>query len=328
MIHYYAQDAGVLHATAGRPGVAIPPGTLWIDLMDPDPAEAAFIAQALGVEIPDREAIVEIEETSRLYQHAGTLYMNATLVSGLREQRPISSDVMFVVAPDYLVTVRYANLPFFEYLEDKFLREPETHASSEQIFLSLCGSVVDHIADRLELMQRELDEVSVAVFSEERGAAPQRKGNRADLQQVVKRLGRHNSALVKLRESLISMGRVLDYSNEWSELWLSEAGLDRSRSIERDIRSLVDYVAKMFDEIAFLLSATLGLIDIEQNSIIKVFSIAAVLFLPPTLVGTVYGMNFRSMPELDWAFGYPVALGLMVVSAILPYAWFKWKGWF
>ncbi len=145
---------------------------------------------------------------------------------------------------------------------------------------------------------------------------------------MVKRLGRHNSALVKLRESLTGMGRVVDYSNAWSELWLSEQGLDRSRSIERDIRSLVDYVAKMFDEIAFLLSATLGLIDIEQNSIIKVFSIAAVLFLPPTLVGTVYGMNFRSMPELDWAFGYPVALGLMVVSAILPYAWFKWKGWF
>ncbi|WP_044872942.1 magnesium transporter CorA family protein [Pseudomonas sp. LFM046] len=325
MIHYYAQDGGVLHATAGQPGMAIPPGTLWIDLMDPEPEEAAFIGQALGVEIPGREAIVEIEETSRLYQHTGTLYMNATLVSGLRAKRPVSSDVMFVVAPDHLVTVRYANLSFYEYLQDKFLREPETHASSEQIFLSLCGSVVDHIADLLELMQRELDEMSGEVFSDERGAAPQR--NRTDLQQVVKRLGRHNSGLVKLRESLISMARVLDYSMQWASLWLSESGLDRSRSIERDIRSLVDYVAKMFDEIAFLLSATLGLIDIEQNGIIKVFSIAAVLFLPLTLVGTVYGMNFRAMPELDWAFGYPVALGLMVVSAILPFAWFKWKGW-
>ncbi|WP_375738836.1 magnesium transporter CorA family protein [Pseudomonas boanensis] len=327
MIHYYAQTDGALHATSGQTGTAIPPGTLWIDLMDPEPEEAAFIGQALGVEIPGREAIVEIEETSRLYQHGGALYLTATLVSGIRQQRPISSDVMFVVAADHLVTVRYANLPFFEYLEDKFLREPESHGSSEQIFISLCGSVVDHMADMLELMQRDLDEMSEAVFSDDRSAASARKPGRTDLQTVVKRLGRHNSALSKLRESLMSMGRVLDYSNQWASLWLSDPGLERSRSIERDIRSLVDYVAKMFDEIAFLLSATLGLIDIEQNSIIKVFSIAAVLFLPPTLVGTVYGMNFRIMPELDWAFGYPVAVGLMVVSAILPYAWFKWKGW-
>jgi len=180
-----------------------------------------------------------------------------------------------------------------------------------------------NLADVLEELQAQLNSLSQHIFSETR----ERAQEKADLQRVIKDLGRYNSLLAKLNESLLSIGRQITYVRQAGNGWLSEAARTWLKSSERDVRSLNDYQTKMSGEIVFLLDVTLGLINIEQNSIIKVFSIAAVLFLPPTLVGTVYGMNFKAMPELDWTLGYPMALGMMVGSALLSYALFKYKGW-
>ncbi|MNN25353.1 Magnesium transport protein CorA [compost metagenome] len=187
-------------------------------------------------------------------------------------------------------------------------------------------SIVDRIADVLENVQGQLDTLSREIFAEQPSEGGKR-APKADLQQIVKHLGRSNSLLSKLNESLLSISRPLGYFRQGGNAWVSEEARLGMKSVERDVRSLGEYLSKMSSEITFLLEATLGLINIEQNSIIKVFSIAAVLFLPPTLVGTVYGMNFQHMPELLWPVGYPMALVLMVVSAILPYLWFKFKGW-
>jgi magnesium transporter len=148
-----------------------------------------------------------------------------------------------------------------------------------------------------------------------------------ELQALIRRLGRKNMTVAILRESLLSLSRLIPYVRQGAEEWLTNGSPARLKQIERDLRSLSVYEGQLSSEIVYLHEATLGLINLDQNRIIKVFSIAAVLFLPPTLVGTIYGMNFEFMPELRWDYGYVVALVLMVISAVLPYHWFKWRGW-
>ena len=233
-----------------------------------------------------------------------------------------------MLTPQWLVTVRYADLLPFRTFETRAQRGG-CKGSSDLLFVSLMDAVVDRIADVLESVQGQLDALSRDIFAENDGAPGKARAPKADLQQVVKQLGRGNSLLSKLNESLLSVSRPLAYFRQGGNgnAWVSEDARLGMKSVERDVRSLGEYLSKMSNEITFLLDATLGFINIEQNSIIKVFSIAAVLFLPPTLVGTVYGMNFQHMPELAWIAGYPLALVAMVVSAILPYLWFKYKGW-
>jgi magnesium transporter len=243
------------------------------------------------------------------------------------------------------VTVRYADPLPFRTFAAKCRRDPAAHDTSELVFLSLVENVVNHLADVLEATDAELDALSEAVFAD--GEAPgaggaavpdaaqrrwawrlaRRRAPPADLQAVVKRLGRANSLAGKLRESLLSVGRMLAFFRQGAGERLRDGARARLRTLDRDVASLADYDAQLSAEIGFLLEATFGLISLEQNTIIKVFSVAAVLFLPPTQVGTVYGMNFEHMPELGWAFGYPFALLLMVASAVAPYFWFRHRGW-
>jgi magnesium transporter len=209
---------------------------------------------------------------------------------------------------------------------------------------------VNRLADVQEMTDAELDALSDAVFADGDdaggdalgaggGAVPEATRRRwsrrlarwrappADLQTVIKRLGRANALVGKLRGSLLSIGRVLAFFRQGAGERLKDGAKARLRTLDHDVASLAEYDAQLSAEIGFLLQAAFGLIGVEQNTIIKVFSIAAVLFLPPTLVSTDYGMNFERMPELHWAFGYPFALALMVASAVAPYLWFKHRGW-
>ncbi len=242
----------------------------------------------------------------------------------LTEHRPSTEEVTFVLSEKWLITVRYADLRSFREFENRCIRQLDANRSSTQLFALMMDSLVDRIADVLEAVQGQLSSMSREIFAE---STAQTRKPKTDLQQIIKHLGRSSSLLSKLNDSLLSINRMNSYFRQGCNGWLSEPAKVLAKTVERDVRSLDEYLAKMSTEINFLLDATLGLINIEQNSIIKVFSIAAVLFLPPTLVGTVYGMNFKDMPELDWSIGYPMALGMMVVSAILPYLWFKFKNW-
>ncbi|MFV3307040.1 magnesium transporter CorA family protein [Pseudomonas sp. NY15181] len=321
MITYYTLVGDRLVRHNGNECHGMPKDTLWIDLFQPTLEEEQLLESIIAVDVPTREEMAEIEDSSRFYESNGALYMTTTVVGGIREHKPSTSEVTCVLTPHWLVTVRYTDLLAFRTFEARTQRGG-CDGKSDQLFVTLIDSVVDRIADVLETVQQQLDSLSNGIFHE-----GQASGGKADLQGIVKQLGRGNSLLSKLNESLLSISRPLAYFRQGSNGWISEEIKLGMKSVERDVRSLSEYQSKMSGEITFLLDATLGLINIEQNSIIKVFSIAAVLFLPPTLVGTVYGMNFQHMPELAWMAGYPMALVAMVISAIIPYYWFKYKGW-
>jgi magnesium transporter len=348
MINVFAVREGVLGPLPGADPAALPDDALWIDLLNPTREEEDAVERLLGVGIPTRQEMAEIEESSRLYEERGALVMTAVVVTGVSEhRRPSTAEVTFVLTPKTLATVRYADPLPFRTFAAKCRRDPAAHEGSELVFLSLLENVVNRLADVLEMTDAELDALSETVFAdgETAGGTPgagaasdaaprswswrlaQRRAPPTDLQAVVKRLGRANALAGKLRESLLSVGRVLAFFRQGAGDRLRDGARARLRTLDRDVASLTEYDGQLSAEIGFLLEATFGLIGLQQNNIIKVFSIAAVLFLPPTLVGTVYGMNFEHMPELGWAFGYPFALLLMAASAVGPYYWFKHRGW-
>ena len=341
MIGAFAVRGEVLGPLLGLDPSALPADAGWIDLLDPTAEEEAAAERLLGVGVPTRQEMAEIEESARLYEERGALVMTAVVVTGVSERRrPATAEVTFVLTPTTLATVRYADPLPFRTFAAKCRRDPEAHGTSELVFLSLVENVVNRLADVLEATNAQIDALSEEVFEGDGGAAPgpdgarppggRPRGGRAprtDLQAVVKRLGRANALAGKVRESLLSVGRMLAFFRQGMGDRLKGGARARLRTLDRDVASLAEYDTQLSAEIGFLLEATFGLIGVEQNNIIKVFSIAAVLFLPPTLVGTVYGMNFERMPELHWAFGYPFALGLMALSAAAPYLWFRHRGW-
>ena len=311
-------------STTGLPALA---DTLWIDLLDPSHDEEKAVETLLNLQVPTRQEMAEIEESSRLYEDRGALVMTAVVIDGAGEGRPARAQVTFVLTQTHLVSVRYADPVPFRTFEAKCQRQPELHTSSDRILASLLDSIVERAADVLELVAADLNEVSVRLFFDD--DQPRRRPKRAEdeLQVLIKRLGRRNMTMAILRESVLSLSRLVPFLRQGTSEWLTDDGTRRLKMIERDLRSLSAYEGQLSSEIVYLHEATLGLINLAQNRIIKVFSIAAVLFLPPTVVGTIYGMNFEGMPELKWAFGYPFALVMMSLSAAAPYYWFKRKGW-
>jgi magnesium transporter len=320
MITFHCLEGGTLVRRVAEDLVSLPASVVWIDLLSPSHDEERFIEGALGLDIPTREELAEIEDSSRFYDEDGAIFMTTTVVVGITEHRPATAEVTFVLTSSCLVTVRYAELSSFRQFEAKSARQPALYGGSHAVFLALADAIIDRVADVLEIVQIQLQALSKGVFDE-------RKERRTDLLQILKQLGQHRSLLSQLGESLFSSSRLIAFYR--LHIGEPKQGVAKGtlKALERDVRSLSEHQARLLGDIAFLLDATLGLINIEQSSIIKVFSIAAVLFLPPTLVGTVYGMNFEHMPELSWLLGYPMALGMMVISAIIPYAWFKFRDW-
>jgi magnesium transporter len=331
MMNLYAVQNGGLQkleprseSTGGRLSHAA-----WIDLHAPTAEEEAAVEKELAVNIPTREEMREIEESSRIYEERGGLFMTSVIIAGISERRPVRSEVMFVLLPKHLVTVRYSDPLPFRTFEQKCARKPEEHQSSDLLFVSLVEQIVQRAADVLEKVTADLDGVADELFDEKRGAATDKeiRRQRIDLQGIVRQLGRSSGLLAKMSESLLSFNRVLSFFRQSAEPWLRDDAKAKAQSLQRDIASLTEYGANLTAQIGHLQNATFNLINIEQSRVIKVFSIAAVLFLPPTLVATSYGMNFRFMPELNWLFGYPFALVLMVLSAVAPFYWFKRNGW-
>jgi magnesium transporter len=334
MISYFdAVDCRPMPVKAEDGALALPdPEKLvWIDLCDPTSDEEKAVERLLNLQVPTAQEMAEIEESARLYEENGALIMTALVINGVAEGRPSRAPVTFVLTPTHFVSLRYSNPLPFRTFEVKCQRQPEAHKTGEAIFTSLIESIVDRAADVLEMVQTELNDVSTVLFftgHEERAPRAKASTNSDRLQVTLKRLGRKNLTLAILRESLWSLSRLVPFVRQGADEWLGNPIKVRLKQADRDLRSLTAYEAQLSAEIQYLHDATLGLINLEQNRIIKVFSIAAVLFLPPTLVGTIYGMNFNAMPELSWAFGYPFALVLMILSSIVPYYWFKRKGWF
>lgn len=322
MLITYENRSGVLepHKNPRR----ITEETVWIDLLNPKEAEVTKVERALKLDVPTREEQREIEASSRLYQENGAHFMTATVLYQADMPEPVATPITFILAGNRLITLRYAEPRAFAIFAARCAR-PETNLTSGMtVLIGLIEAIVDRMADAIERIQGKVDALSHSIFEMKGGAATRQQ--RFDVS--LKSIGREGEITSRARDSAHSLGRLLTFlahaANERKEDKLVKA---RIRTAARDVASLADHVSFLSNKIVFLLDATLGMINIEQNNIIKIFSIAAVVFLPPTLVASAYGMNFEFMPELKWGFGYPLAILLMVVSAVVPYVFFKWKGW-
>jgi len=233
--------------------------------------------------------------------------------------------VTFILAAHRLVTVRYDEPKPFMLVENKLARACAPGVTGEMVLMELLDAVIDRNADILERAGSDMDNISHDIFEPE-GAA--RTGHAKRYSNILIAIGRKGDLTSKVRESLVSIGRLLLYlANEADAMRWAKETRSQLRGMQRDVQSLSDHATYLSNKITFLLDAMLGVVFIEQNNIIKIFSIAAVVLMPPTLVASIYGMNFKHMPELDWTLGYPLAIVLMVIAAALPYVIFKWKKW-
>lgn len=300
----------------------------WIDLVSPTNDEVTALEMLTGIDFPSRDEMDDVEPSSRLYAEDGAIFMIATLATELETHEPVRTPVTFVLKHGRLVTVRYGQPRSFDLFAGHATNKPgENLSTGEAIMMGLIEAVIDRYADALESKGLELDGISRRIFRKRNPNAVESH----NLQFVIEDIGRAGDFLALIRESLSNLQRLLTYYTAVSEV---RAGnkvdgetRDTIRLVQRDVTALSELSASMASKVTFLMDATLGLINLEQNQIIKIFSVAAVALLPPTLIASIYGMNFEIMPELQWRFGYPAAVGGMVLSAALPYFYFRKKRW-
>jgi magnesium transporter len=295
----------------------------WIDLVSATSEETERVARVTGLAIPTEAQVSEIESSSRLSMRDGVLYLSMPLVSQ-PETEPRSISVGFVLSPERLLTVRFAASRLFE----RFMAQDHLPAhSSAHALLALLEAIVDRQADVLELVKAELEEISHRIFSRDMVAASGGRREDAMLRATLVTLGRIGDLVSHVRESQVSAGRIVPYVQTVAGDWLPKDTGPRFRTLQRDIASLNDFDTHLNDKLQFLLDATLGFINIAQNNVMKVLTVASVVGIPPVLIAGIYGMNFKAIPEYDWAWGYAYGLGVIALSGIVTLAIFKWRNW-
>ena len=299
-----------------------PDNLVFLDLLNPSRPEELEAEKWLEYQLPTREEMQEIEESSRLYTEKGVLYMTAWIPVGLDTPDPDTTPISFVLAPDCLTTVRYADPLAFRALAEQVRRQCKMPISSDAVFLLLCELIIGRIADALQNVENDLKRINREIFvvnPSKASAAVER-----DLAEVIKLLGRRSALVANLRESLVSISRILQFFLNNGASWMKGELAAQFRSVMRDVKSLDDYTNQQTHEMTFLLESTLGLINIQQNQIIKIFTIASVLFMPPTLIASIYGMNLQ-IPEAQFDYAYPMVILLLIISAVIPIVFFKRK---
>jgi len=325
MINIYTQTNGTIRRNDFPHTGQLPPDTVWIDMLSPTQEEEKAVESALHIDAPTREEMQEIEPSSRIYQEADASYLTITVTTKADTPSPESAVVTFIRTPRLLVTKRFAEPQAIKTFISRASRQAAMVNNGDAALTGLLDAVIDRAADILERVGGELDSLSKGIFSARQIKST---GASADLEEVLRRLGRTEDLTSKVQESLLSIGRVVTFlSQTTGEAKVTKDQRTRVKTLYRDAHSLSEHAGFLAHKSNFLLDATLGLINIEQTAIIKIFSVAAVVFLPPTLVASIYGMNFEWIPELHWRFGYFWGLALMVGSAVLPYWFFKRRGW-
>jgi magnesium transporter len=325
------------HSRIGRgehPGdlstASLPANVAWIDLLKPDPDEVAFVKRTTGLDMPSIGELSEIESSSRLRNQNGAIYLSAPLIYRAESDQPLTTPVGFVLMRERLITVRFEELNVFDTFRSRDLAAESDPLSSGAVFAGLMDAIVDRLADILENIATELDELSHRLFhtpATEPAARRPPARESAYLRIILRRVGHSGDLASKIRDSLLGIGRIVPYVSTVAADWLPPEIKPRLDTVRQDVLSLSDYDTHIVNKVQLLLDATLGLINVEQNNIIKVLTIVSVVGIPPTLIASMYGMNFKGMPEYDWSWGYPYGLAMIALSAILPVAWFKWRGW-
>ena len=310
-----------------RSSPGLPPQIIWIDLISPTNEEKAFVETRTSVRIPSVESLSEIKSSSRLSVDHETIYLSVPAVAQGGSADAYLSPVGFILKQSVLITIRFVPLSTFDIVAERS-KGGETAQSAVGVFVSLLEAMVDRGADVLERLGAELNKVSRSVF---RGdpTQPRRvaRSNNA-LRRALIAVGATGDRLALARDALLGIGRVAPFVLSLRKGWIIPEFQARLEAVVKDVVSLNDYEGHLSNKVQFLLDAILGFISVQQNDIFKVLTIVSVVGIPPTLVAGIYGMNFKYMPELNWIAGYPFGLAMIVLSAVIPLLWFKWRGWF
>ena len=323
MLKIYQQQNGGLKGVVLSESEPIPADAVWIDLLSPTNDERRKVDALVGIELPTRADMEEIEVSSRLYQEDGGIFLTALILSNMETDSPVADVVSFVLTHDRLMTIRYIDPQPFRTFAARVARGSANPQRAEMVLMQLLDVIIDRMADVLERAGSDIETLSRDIFQPQEGKVMQSK----DFQEVLRRLGRKHDLTGKMRESLLSFARVLSFLTPAMDGKPNKDVRIHIKTLTRDVQSLQDHTSFLGSKLNYLLDATLGLINIDQNNIIKIMSVAAIVFLPPTLCASIWGMNFQNMPDLHTAWGYPMALVVIVISGILPYVWFKRRGW-
>jgi magnesium transporter len=307
----------------GAPGTVGKP--VWIDLLQPTPEERERIASEYGLRVPSREALREIESSSRMRAEGQVLTLSMPLTVPEERSDPLPAPFGFILSPSLLVTVRFTDLHGFIELRTR-LSKSDTPIDSTAAFAALIETMVDYRADLLEGLSAQVGAVSKRVFAQH---LPRTRRAVLDgaLRGMLAEVGAAGERLSEIRESLLGLQRIVGFASEMAHEWMRPEIRARLATAQRDLASLSDYETHLSGKTHFLLDAILGFINTDQNNIFKVLTIVSVVGIPPTLIASMYGMNFHNMPELSWRYGYQFGLAVIFVSTIVPIVWFKWRGW-
>lgn len=307
---------------------SIPTDAIWVDLLDPTRQEERLAEALIGQNIPTREEMLEIEPSSRLYERDDATVMTMSVVYGMKERGDNAAGVdpvSFILTDEHLVTLRYVDpAPFVTFAQHVYA-EPEIAKNPLDLLLLLLDAIVDRLADRIEEVIEEIENISEQVF--EREARAQRRQSELRYEVLMLRIGAVQRVMTRIREASVSATRMLSFLAASKRVDANGEAARHIKSLINDLRALNDHSNFVGENLNFLLDASLGMITLRQNLVMKIFSVVAVVLMPPTLIAGIYGMNFDVMPELKWLLGYPWALGLMLASAIIPYWVARKKGW-
>lgn len=306
------------------PGEPIPDDVLWIDLIEPSREEDRLVEDHLNITIPTREEMSDIEPSELLYTENNARYMTARVLCSSDTDTPRLIEVSFILTEKALVTVRYGEPRSFTLFMSRAAKPGGCRHQPEAVLDGLVETIIDRAAEILGLVGQRIDRLSQAVFGNEKQGGRRTAAFRAALKSI----GRKGDVISNVRESMATVERMLLFlSASMSRPQRAHGYQGEWRTALRDVQSIEEHAMFLSNKLQFLLDATIGLVTIEQNDIIKLFSVMSVIFLPPTLIASLYGMNFQIMPELQWEFGYPFAIFLMILAAVLPYLFFRWKRW-
>jgi magnesium transporter len=307
--------------------LTLPEEIIWIDLLDPTEEEKKFVESRTGLRIPSVEALSEIESSSRLIVDRGVIYLSTPLVAQGDTSDYYLSPAGFILTKSLLVTVRFTVLSTFDAVAKK-IRNDEALRSSTDVFTSLMEAIVDRGADVLERLAGELDKISRSVFRGDPNKKRRIARSNEALRDALAKIGTIGDRLSQARDVFLGIDRIVPFVVSLKHDWIIPEFEGRLGAVAKDTASLNAYEEHLSNKVQFLLDAVLGFITIEQNDLFKILTIVSVVGIPPTVMAGIWGMNFKSMPELSWEFGYPLSLAVIVLSAVIPLIWFKWRGWF
>ncbi|MDD3020776.1 MAG: magnesium transporter CorA family protein [Alphaproteobacteria bacterium] len=325
MIKVYARENGKTQVREIVSSSDFPSGVVWVDMFAPSPEEMDMVEDHLHIELPNKSEIWKNHILNRLYTENSVAYMTAALINKIKTPYPETVAVTFILGKTFFLTMRDIDPTSFKNFSDRLQKQGSLFETPANLAEGLFEEMIVRVAHNSEQLVDTLDELSHSIFATDVFEDDKPRNTTHVMKVALKNLGNAADLNSKINESLHAISRMLVFFKQSTNAHpATDSCID---ILIMDVQALITQTAFLSDKVTFQLDATLGMINVEQNLIIKIFSIVTVFFLPATLVSSIYGMNFGHMPELDWVWGYPFALALMVLCAIVPHVYFKRKGW-